>query len=98
MEHKIQPPSFLFSGNHRIHKFLATSSRSGGFFPQMKLLLFTLALTVAQPVFAQRNRVDNAPKVGDAIPKISVVTLANSKKVDLSKPEKPTVLIFGSHT
>ncbi len=64
----------------------------------MKLLLFSLALSLAHPAFAQRGRVDNAPKVGDPIPKITAITLADSKKIDLSKPEKITVLVFGSHT
>jgi len=69
----------------------------------MKLLIATLALTCALPSFSQQRgqrgkRVDNAPKVGEAIPKVSAVTLADKKKVDLSKPEKVTVLIFGSHT
>ena len=62
----------------------------------MKILLITLLL--ALPLSAQRGRVDNAPKVGEAIPKVSALTLKDQKKIDLSKPEKLTVLIFGSHT
>lgn len=61
-----------------------------------KILLITLAVTLS--AHAQRNRVDNAPKVGDAIPTVSAHTKEDFKKVDLSKPTKPTVLIFGSHT
>ncbi len=61
-----------------------------------KILLITLAVTLS--VHAQRNRVDNAPKVGDAIPKVSAHAKEDFKKVDLSAPTKPTVLIFGSHT
>ena len=64
----------------------------------MRLLYLTLAVVLAQPVLAQRHRVDNAPKVGKPIPKVSAVTMKDQKKVDLSKPEKVTVLIFGSHT
>ena len=62
----------------------------------MKLLLCVLALSL--PLSAQRNRIDNAPKVGDPIPETVATTLADQKKVDLSNPEKITVLIFGSHT
>ena len=62
----------------------------------MKLLIFLFALTL--PLSAQRNRIDNAPQVGDPIPKTSATTLSDQKKVDLSSPEKITVLIFGSHT
>lgn len=64
----------------------------------MKLLLLSIALSVASPVLAQRNRIDNAPKVGDSIPMVTAVTLKDKKKIDLSQPEKVTVLIFGSHT
>ncbi|MDB4265385.1 hypothetical protein N9891_01405 [bacterium] len=58
--------------------------------------LFILSLLLVLPLSAQRP--DNAPKAGDAIPKVSALTLKDQKKVDLSKPEKITVLIFGSHT
>ncbi|MGJ8697406.1 MAG: hypothetical protein ACSHYF_13905 [Verrucomicrobiaceae bacterium] len=64
----------------------------------MKLLFVSLALILAHPAFAQRSRIDNAPKVGDPIPKVSAISLEGQKKIDLSKPEKITVLIFGSHT
>ena len=65
----------------------------------MKTLLFLIALSLS--VSAQRpgrRGGDSAPKPGEAIPEVSVVTLKDKKKVDLSKPEKVTVLIFGSHT
>lgn len=62
----------------------------------MKVILITLAVTLT--AFGQRNRVDNAPKVGDVIPKVSAVSLTDKKVVDLSAPKRPTVLIFGSHT
>lgn len=67
-----------------------------GFYSPMKfvILFFILAL----PLSAQRRGPDHAPKVGDAIPKAAALTLKDQKKVDLSKPEKITVLIFGSHT
>lgn len=64
----------------------------------MRLISLTLAIALTLPVAAQRKRVDNAPKVGEAIPKVSAVTMKDKKKVDLSKPDKVTVLIFGSHT
>ncbi|MHC4959986.1 MAG: EF-hand domain-containing protein [Planctomycetota bacterium] len=41
---------------------------------------------------------DPAPKVGDAAPKVSAVSLADKRKVDLSKPKRTTVLVFGSWT
>ncbi|MEN8848649.1 MAG: hypothetical protein ABF377_11320 [Akkermansiaceae bacterium] len=62
----------------------------------MKLLLFTIILALS--LSAQGQQEDNAPKVGEAIPKVSALTLKEQKKVDLSQPEKVTVLIFGSHT
>ena len=62
----------------------------------MKLLFLFLALTL--PLSAQRGRPDKAPKVGDPIPKTIATSLADQKEVDLSNPEKLTVLIFGSHT
>ena len=62
----------------------------------MKILF--LSLLVALPLSAQRRGPDNAPKAGDPIPKVSAISLKDQKKVDLSKPEKITVLIFGSHT
>lgn len=62
----------------------------------MKFLFLLLAL--ALPLCAQRGRPDNAPKVGDPIPNVSAVRVSDQKKIDLSKPEKVTVLIFGSHT
>lgn len=58
--------------------------------------MIMLAVTVS--AFGQRNRVDNAPKVGDVIPKVSAVSLVDKKVVDLSAPKRTTVLIFGSHT
>lgn len=66
----------------------------------MKIAIFLILL--ALPLAAQGRRgggrPDNAPKVGAAIPEASAVTLDSNKKVVLSKPEKLTVLIFGSHT
>ncbi|GHC44407.1 hypothetical protein [Roseibacillus persicicus] len=65
----------------------------------MKTPLLSLLLLLSLPLAAQSRRgTDIAPKVGDAIPKVEVVKLEGEGKVDLSKPEKVTVLIFGSHT
>lgn len=65
----------------------------------MRLLLTSLAaLALTLPLAAQYGRPDNAPKVGDPIPKVSAVTLLDGEKVDLSQPKRVTVLIFGSHT
>ena len=44
------------------------------------------------------RRPDNAPKVGTEAPNISVKTLKGGRAVDLSKPRRTTVLIFGSYT
>ena len=41
---------------------------------------------------------DDAPKVGDAAPKVSAVSSADGRKVDLGAPKRPTVLVFGSWT
>ena len=41
---------------------------------------------------------DNAPALGAAIPKVSAKTADGEATVDLSKPARHTVLIFGSHT
>lgn len=63
----------------------------------MKLVI--LLLMLALPAMGQRRRMnDLAPKEGEVIPKASAMTLDGKKKVDLSKPDKVTVLIFGSHT
>ena len=63
----------------------------------MKFLILFLVLTL--PVLAQGRRgPDIAPKVGEAIPEVKAVTFDGEGEVDLSKPEKVTVLIFGSHT
>ncbi len=39
-----------------------------------------------------------ARKVGDAAPQVWVAKLDGSGSVDLSKPKRPTVLMFGSYT
>ena len=44
------------------------------------------------------GREDNAPKVGDQAPEVSAKKLKGGEVVDLSSPEKITVLVFGSHT
>ena len=44
------------------------------------------------------GREDGAPKVGDQAPVVSAKTLKGGEIVDLSSPEKITVLVFGSHT
>ncbi len=41
---------------------------------------------------------DNAPKVGDAAPKVRAASASDGRTVDLSKPGRITVLVFGSWT
>ncbi len=64
--------------------------------------VFVLFLAMSLVTFGQgrqgRRGPDNAPKVGEAIPEVKAVTFDGEGEVDLSKPEKVTVLIFGSHT
>jgi len=43
------------------------------------------------------RRHDGAPQVGDPAPVLSA-TKPDGEVVDLSKPRRPTVLVFGSHT
>ena len=45
-----------------------------------------------------RRGPDNAPKVGTDAPKVSAKTLKEGRAVDLSKPQRMTVLVFGSYT
>lgn len=85
-----QRASFLCLLGER--NFLMTA----GFNFPMKFVI--LSLMLALPLSGQRRGPDHAPKVGEAIPKAAALTLKDQKKVDLSKPEKITVLIFGSHT
>jgi hypothetical protein len=39
-----------------------------------------------------------APKIGDPAPKVSAKAKTDGAMVDLSKPKRVTVLVFGSHT
>ena len=41
---------------------------------------------------------DDAPKVGEAAPKVRARSLKDGRHVDLSKPKRLTVLVFGSWT
>lgn len=61
--------------------------------------LLGMQLLPAQPEERRRQRgPDKAPKVGDAIPKVSAKTPDGKKTVDLNKPKRHTVLVFGSYT
>ncbi len=64
----------------------------------MKVVSLLLILTMSLCAQGRRRGPDNAPKVGEAAPEVAAVTLEESKEIDLSDPEKITVLIFGSHT
>jgi len=41
---------------------------------------------------------DPAPKAGDPVPKLKAKNLKDDSLVDLSRPRRTTVLIFGSYT
>ncbi len=41
---------------------------------------------------------DNAPKVGSQAPDLGVRKKLNGEEIDLSDPNKISVLVFGSHT
>lgn len=41
---------------------------------------------------------DNAPKVGETAPQVSAFEVESGEKINLSKPEKISVFVFGSHT
>jgi Ca2+-binding EF-hand superfamily protein len=45
-----------------------------------------------------RARKDDAPKLGDKAPKVKAKSLKEGRYVDLSKPKRTTVLVFGSWT
>lgn len=62
------------------------------------LLLATTLSSHAQQRERRGRGPDNAPALGAAIPKVSAKSPDGSKSVDLAKPKRHTVLIFGSHT
>ncbi|NNC89593.1 MAG: hypothetical protein HKN82_14150 [Akkermansiaceae bacterium] len=66
------------------------------------LALFLLALTLPAPAQGpgkrDRRGPDRAPAVGTKIPKVSAKTPDGKETVALHKPERLTVLVFGSHT
>ena len=45
-----------------------------------------------------RSMRDDAPKVGADVPKVKAVSAKDGRTVDLSKPKRLTVLVFGSWT
>ena len=45
-----------------------------------------------------RSMRDDAPKVGADVPKVKAVSAKDGRAVDLSKPGRTTVLVFGSWT
>lgn len=76
---------------------------SGGLDPVMKTFLpaiiagLGLVGTIAVAGAQQRGR-DSAPAEGARIPKVSAKTPDGKTTVDISKPERFTVLVFGSYT
>ena len=72
-------------------------------------LAFIMAAAVASPLLAQpeghrggrgKDRVDNAPSVGDEAPNFKLQSKDGSTEVELAsfRGKKPVVLIFGSYT
>lgn len=47
---------------------------------------------------AKRRGEDNAPKVGSKAPDLGVRKKLDGKEINLSNPNRISVLIFGSHT
>ena len=69
----------------------------------MRLFLpLILITTLSLPCFGQQGRPgrrpDRAPKLGTPIPKVSAEKHDGSGKIDLGKPKRLTVLVFGSYT
>lgn len=67
----------------------------------MKALAIALFLGSSLLLSAQQRRdrgPDKAPKLGAAIPKVSATSPDGKSTIDFSKPQKLTILIFGSHT
>ena len=61
----------------------------------LPLLLLLFATLCA---YGQRRGPDQAPALGAAIPEVSARSPDGKTTVDFTKPERLTVLIFGSHT
>lgn len=65
-------------------------------------VLFLLGLAgslLGQPPARRPHRgPDKAPKVGDAIPTVSAKTPDGKTTVEINKPKRHTVLVFGSYT
>ncbi len=51
-----------------------------------------------EAVTSGRRMKDSAPQVGDRAPSVAAKPMGGGAPVDLSKPERVTVLIFGSYT
>jgi hypothetical protein len=57
------------------------------------------ALAVLSPLIAPAQRgPDRAPKLDAPIPAVSAKSADGKNNIELSKPKRLTVLIFGSHT
>ena len=73
---------------------------------EMKAFAILSLLALGSSVLAQEERrrrgaargPDKAPALGAAIPKVSAKSADGKRTVELSKPARHTVLIFGSHT
>jgi hypothetical protein len=65
----------------------------------MKILIILLASVVCLSAQVRQGRgPDTAPKTGAPIPAVSAKSLDGKQIIDLSKPKRLTILIFGSHT
>lgn len=66
------------------------------------LLAGVVGATVAAAQGERQNRgprgVDRAPAEGAPIPKVSAMTPDGKTTVELNKPQRLTVLVFGSYT
>jgi hypothetical protein len=79
------------------------SVKRGGLNPVMKaslpvLPVFLFVATLVGTAGAQQRGRDNAPAEGARIPQVSAQTPDGKDTVELDKPKRHTVLVFGSYT
>jgi hypothetical protein len=67
----------------------------------MRLLVLPLLLAPALPALSQQRRrggPDKAPALGAPLPKVKALKSGGSQTVDLGKPKRHTVPVFGSYS